>query len=157
MHKQLISVRNHHGANGTGTQAVRAGNLIYVGGQMSLDEHGQIIGTDIKTQARNAFEALKRVLAAAGATLADVVKHNVFFSCEGDQAAVTTFLNDLNEVRLQYFSDPGPTTTETRVGLEREGALILIDAWAVVGRDRVVGNAVGQTRLRAEAVVLVGA
>lgn len=136
MQKQLISVPHHHGASGTGTQAVRAGNLIYVGGQMSLDDQGRVVGGDIKTQARNVFEALKRVLAAAGATMADVVKHNVFFSCEGDQAAVTKFLDELNEVRLQYFSEPGPTTTETRVGLEREGALILVDAWAVVGEKK---------------------
>lgn len=132
MNKQLISPQNHVGGATAGTQAVRAGNLIFVGGQMSLDEQGRIVGTDITTQARNAFEALKRVLAEAGATMADVVKHNVYFSCEGDDAAVKKFLDELDAVRLTYFSDPGPTTTETRVGLDREGALILIDAWAVV-------------------------
>ncbi len=136
MHKELIAPEGHHGAAGLGTQAVRAGSLIFVGGQMSLDEQGQIIGADIMTQARNAFEALKCVLEAAGATLADVVKHNVYFSCPGDDQTVTQFLNDLDEVRLTYFSDPGPTTTETRVGLDQEGALILIDAWAVVGVEK---------------------
>ena len=136
MHKELIAPENHYGAAGLGTQAVKAGNLIFVGGQMSLDEHGQIVGTDITTQARNAFEAMKRVLEAAGATMADVVKHNVYFCCDGDDQAVTQFLNDLDAVRLDYFTDPGPTTTETRVGLDREGALILIDAWAVVGVEK---------------------
>lgn len=136
MKKQLISPQNHRGAAVPGTQAVRAGNLIFVGGQMSLDEQGHVIGNDIATQARNAFEALKRVLAEAGATMADVVKHNVYFSCDGDDAAVTKFLDELDAVRLTYFSDPGPTTTETRVGLDREGALILVDAWAVVGVEK---------------------
>lgn len=136
MHKELIAPPGHHGAAGLGTQAVKAGSLIFVGGQMSLDARGQIVGTDITTQARNAFDALKRVLEAAGATLADVVKHNVYFTCDGDDAAVTQFLNDLDAVRLNYFSDPGPTTTETRVGLDRQGALILIDAWAVVGVEK---------------------
>ena len=136
MHQELITPPGHQGAAGLGTQAVKAGNLIFVGGQMSLDQQGQIVGTDITTQARNAFEALKRVLEAAGASLADVVKHNVYFSCEGDEQAVTQFLNELDEVRLTYFSDPGPTTTETRVGLDRQGALILIDAWAVVGVEK---------------------
>lgn len=136
MKKQLISLPDHHGAAGTGTQAVRAGNLIYVGGQMSLDAQGNIVGSDITTQAKNAFDALQRVLSAAGASMSDVVKHNVYFSCDGDEAAVSQFLDELDAVRLNYFSDPGPTTTETRVGLEREGALILVDAWAVVGAQK---------------------
>lgn len=136
MSKQLINLPNHHGVAGTGTQAVRAGNLIFVGGQMSLDAAGRVVGSDIKTQATNAFEALKRVLSAAGATMADVVKHNVYFQCPGDAAAVEQFLEDLNQVRLNYFADPGPTTTETRVGLDREGALIQVDAWAVVGEKK---------------------
>jgi len=117
----------------TTTQAVRAGNLIFVGGQMSLDAQGRVVGSDITTQARTAFDALKRVLADAGGTMADVVKHNVYFHCDGDDAAVAKFMDELNRVRVTYFSDPGPTTTEVRVGLDREGALLLVDAWAVVG------------------------
>jgi len=103
---------------------------------MALDEQGLVVGSDITTQARHAFEAMKRVLAEAGATMTDVVKHNVYFDCDGDDAAVARFIDDLNQVRLTYFSDPGPTTTEIRVGLDREGALILIDAWAVVGVEK---------------------
>lgn len=137
MKMEMIAPRNHcGGASGGGTQAVRAGNLILVGGQMSLDEHGRVVGNDIATQARNAFEALKRVLAEAGASMQDVVKHNIYFQCEGGDAEVTKFLDEIDRVRLDYFSDPGPTTTETRVGLDREGALIQIDAWAVVGEPR---------------------
>ena len=132
MKKQFIAPLSHQG----GTQAVRAGNLILVGGQMSLDEHGQVVGSDIATQARNAFESLKRVLAEAGATMHDVVKHNIYFQCEGGDEEVVKFLDEIDRVRLDYFSDPGPTTTETRVGLDREGALIQIDAWAVVGEPR---------------------
>jgi len=118
------------------TQAVKAGNLIFVGGQMSLDDQGQVVGDDMKTQTRNALEAMKRVLAAAGATMADVVKHNIYFCCDGDDAAVSQCLDDVDEVRLPYFEDPGPTTTEIRVNLDREGALILVDAWAVVGAEK---------------------
>lgn len=132
MKKQFIAPLSHQG----GTQAVRAGNLILVGGLMSLDEHGRVLGDDIATQARNAFEALKRVLAEAGATMQDVVKHNIYFQCEGGDEEVVKFLDEIDRVRLDYFSDPGPTTTETRVGLDREGALIQIDAWAVVGEPR---------------------
>ncbi len=119
-----------------GTQAVRAGNLILVGGQMSLDEQGRVIGADMATQTRNAFAALKQVLAQAGATMDDVVKHNIYFRCDGDDVDVAQCLDDIDRVRLDYFRDPGPTTTETRVELDTEGALILIDAWAVVGEPR---------------------
>ena len=136
MSMQLISLNKHRGGASAGTQAVRAGNLIFVGGQMSLDESGHVVGSDITTQATNAFEALKRVLAEAGASLADVVKHNVYLSCEGDEAYVRKFMQELDAVRVNYFTAPGPTTTETRVGLDREGALILVDAWAVVGTDK---------------------
>ncbi len=137
MKKEFIAPLNHRReASGSSTQAVRAGNLILVGGQMSLDEHGRVVGDDIATQARNAFESLKRVLAEAGASMKDVVKHNIYFQCEGGDAEVAKFLDEIDRVRLDYFSDPGPTTTETRVGLDREGALIQIDAWAVVGEPR---------------------
>lgn len=135
MPAQRIAMKEHRGSTNP-VQAVRFGDLIYVGGQMSLDEQGRVIGKDITTQAQNVFESLKRVLQEAGASLSDVVKHNVFFHCDGDEAAVAKFMDDLDQVRLKYFSDPGPTTTETRVGLEVEGALILVDAWAVVGGQR---------------------
>ena len=134
MKKELIAPGTD--TSETTTQAVRAGNLIFVGGQMSLDAQGRVAGSDITTQARNAFEAMKRVLADAGGTMADVVKHNVYFHCDGDDAAVAKFIDELNRVRVQYFSDPGPTTTEVRVGLDREGALLLVDAWAVVGAEK---------------------
>ena len=134
MRKDRISPKNlRGGAPGTTTQAIRAGDLIFVGGQMSLDELGRVVGRDITTQARNALEALKRVLAEAGASMADVVKHNVYLVCEGDEPTVARFMAEVDQVRVDYFPDPGPTTTEVRCGLELDGALILIDAWAVVG------------------------
>lgn len=137
MQKEFIAPQNHRGGvSGSGTQAVRAGNLILVGGLMSLDEQGRVIGSDIATQVRNAFEVLKRVLAEAGSAMQDVVKHNIYFQCDGSDAEVAMCLNEIDRVRLDYFTDPGPTTTETRVGLDREGALIQIDAWAVVGEPR---------------------
>jgi enamine deaminase RidA (YjgF/YER057c/UK114 family) len=137
MQKQLLVPQNHIGGANSGTvQGVKAGHLVYVGGQMSLDSDGNVVGSDIKTQARNAFESVKAVLAEAGASMKDIVKHNIFFHCDGDDEAVAKFLDELDEVRLDYFSDPGPTTTEIRCGLEREGALIMIDAWATVGVDK---------------------
>lgn len=137
MRTERIAPRGHRGgASSTSTQAVRAGNFVFVGGQMSLDERGRVAGTDIATQAERAFDSLKRVLAEAGATMADVVKHNVYIDYDGDDAALGRFMDQLNQVRLAHFSDPGPATTETRVGLDREGALIQVEAIAAVGTPK---------------------
>lgn len=116
---------------------MRAGDIIFVGGQMALDANGRASG-DVATQASGAFEALKRTLAEAGATMADVVKHTVFFVCDGDDAAIARFLDELDAVRARYFTAPGPTTAEVRCGLDVEGALLMVDAWAVVGGKREV-------------------
>ncbi len=137
MKTERIAPRGHlGGASSTATQAVRAGNLIFVGGQMALDERGRVVGGDIATQAERAFDAVKRVLAEAGAGMADVVKHNVYIDYDGDAAALLRFMDQLNQVRLAHFKDPGPTTTETRVGLDREGALIQVEAIAAVGTPK---------------------
>jgi enamine deaminase RidA (YjgF/YER057c/UK114 family) len=137
MKTERIAPRGHvGGASSTATQAVRAGHLIFVGGQMSLDERGRVVGSDMATQAERAFAALERALEAAGASMADVVKHNVYIDCDGDDAALGRSLEQLNQVRLAHFRDPGPTTTETRVGLDREGALIQVEAVAAVGVPR---------------------
>ena len=134
--ERLIPENHRGGASITATQGVNAGHLVFVGGQMSLDETGRVIGDDVATQARNAFESVKRVLAEAGAGMDDVVKHNVYFDCQDDDETVVAFMAELDRVRLEYFSDPGPTTTETRVGLDREGALIQLEAVAALGVER---------------------
>lgn len=118
--------------------AIRAGELIFVGGIMALDESGRVVGDDVASQARHIFARLEEVLEEAGAGLADVVKHNVYFSCAGDAAAVQHFIDALDAVRAPLFAAPGPTTTEIRCGLDREGALLLVDAWALVGGHKEV-------------------
>ncbi len=136
MKKELLMSRNQHHGIGAATQAVKAGNHILVGGLMSLDEQGRVVGSDITSQARHVFESLKSVLAEAGATMADVVKHNVYYHCDGNDGALIKFMDDLNRVRLDYFTNPGPTTTEIQVGLDHKGALLLVDAWAIIGVER---------------------
>lgn len=143
MKTERIAPRGHvGGASSTATQAVRAGNFIFVGGQMSLDERGRVVGSDIGTQAERTFDALKRVLTEAGAGMADVVKHNVYIDHDGDDAELARFMQQLNQVRMAHFRDPGPTTTEIRAGLDREGALIQLEAVAAVGlpKQRLMPN-----------------
>jgi len=120
------------------TMAVRAGDLIFIGGLMAIDGDGGTIPGNVTAQARHIFERLATLLSEAGATMAHVVKHNVYFTCDGNDASVARFISELNAVRADYFQAPGPTTTEIRCGLEKEGALLLVDAWAVIGGAREV-------------------
>jgi enamine deaminase RidA (YjgF/YER057c/UK114 family) len=135
-----------YGADGSAPQAIRAGNLIFVGGLMAIDDSGNVAGEDVAAQARSIFERLRAVLAEAGASLADVVKHNVYFTCQNNQAAAAGFLDELDAVRTKYFTAPGPTTTEIRCGLDKQGALLMVDAWAVVGGKRELLDPPGHWR-----------
>ena len=118
------------------TQAVRAGELILIGGLMPVDSKGFVIGSSLSAQATFVFDKLKHILVEAGATLADVVKHNVYLSGGGSLANVREAIAELDSVRTAYFDAPGPTSTEIFCGLEREGVLLLVDAWVVVGVKR---------------------
>jgi enamine deaminase RidA (YjgF/YER057c/UK114 family) len=67
-----------------------------------------------------------------------VVKHSIYFTCPAEQEAIDAFLAEVDAVRAGYFTLPGPTTTEVRCGLDREGALLVLDAWVVIGGTREV-------------------
>lgn len=122
-------------------QLVRAGNLVFIGGLYAGDG-----AADVKAEARAIFERLKALLARAGATLADVVKHNIYFSSSPDGRSIAQFMAELDEVRGAYFTYPGPTTTEINCGLDRAGARLMIDAWAVIGAERELLDPPGHWR-----------
>ena len=121
---------------GNASETVRVGDLIFVSGQLPLGGDGQIAGSDVATQARAAFENLRYALADSGASMTDVIKHNVYFVCPPEQASITRFLTELDAVSDEYFTRPGPARTEVRVGLDQPGALLMLDAIAAVGGDR---------------------
>ncbi len=109
------------------SDAVRAGNTIYVSGQASLDANGNLVGpSDVVAQTRQALENMKTVLAAAGATLDDVVKVTVYLANRDDRPKV-------NEVRKEYFKANRPASTLIEISrFAIEGMLIEIEAIAVV-------------------------
>jgi enamine deaminase RidA (YjgF/YER057c/UK114 family) len=134
---EFFAPNQHRGGQpGVRSQSARHGDLIFVGGQMSLDEGGKVVGKDLAEQTRNAFDALERALAGVDATLADVVKHNVFFVCDENPNAIDRAIAEIDAVRIPLFRSPGPTTTEVRAKLDVDGALVMVDAWAVVGGYR---------------------
>lgn len=109
------------------TDAVRAGDLLFVSGCIAVDGEGRLVGgDDVVAQARQVFANLVAVLAAAGSSLADVVKVSVFLTDVADRAAV-------NEVRKELFGDVRPASTLVEVSrLVLPGARIEIEAVALV-------------------------
>ena len=116
------------------SQGWRVGNLVFVGGQLSADEQGRVIGgDDIEIQTRNVFENVTRVLCSAGADWSDVVKINTFYRFEGTGDEVVEFWEKMTKIRMEYLPDPGPCGTAVRVaGFMYDGFLIEVEVIAVV-------------------------
>ena len=109
------------------TDAVRAGELLFLSGFVPVDGDGRLVGgDDVVAQARQVFANLEAALAAAGASIHDVVKITVFLTDVGDRAAV-------NEVRQEVFGATRPASTLVEVSsLVLERARIEIDAVALL-------------------------
>ena len=109
------------------SHAWKVDKTIYVAGQLATDTAGQLVGlNDIRAQTRQAFENLTAVLEAAGASMRDVVKTTVFITDMRHREGYS-------EVRQQFYtSDPPASTLVQVVALAEPGALIEIEAIAVV-------------------------
>lgn len=103
------------------------GRTLYVSGQVSLDSAGKVVGVgDVGAQARQVFENLKAVLAAANASLENVVKITVFMTDLGG-------LSEFRKLRNEYFPKSPPASSLVKVaGLVVPELLIEIEAIAVV-------------------------
>ena len=109
------------------THVVRAGRLVFVSGCVATDGQGRLVGgADIVAQARQVHENIKRCLAAAGASFADVCKVTVFLRNVGDREKVNT-------VRKEYFGASRPASTLIEISqFVRPELLIEIEAVAVL-------------------------
>jgi 2-iminobutanoate/2-iminopropanoate deaminase len=110
---------------------VRAGRLVFVSGCVATDAAGRVVGgSDVIAQARQVHENIKRCLAAAGATFADICKVTVFLRNIQDREKVNT-------VRKEYFGPHRPASTLVEIGrLVRDDYLIEIEATAVLPEPR---------------------
>ena len=106
---------------------VRAGRLVFVSGCVASDDQGRTVGAgDIIAQARQTHENIKRCLAAAGATFADVCKVTVFLKNIAHREAVNT-------VRKEYFGASRPASTLIEISqFVRPDLLLEIEAVAVL-------------------------
>ena len=107
--------------------SIRDGRLILLSGQASIDDQGNVVGKgDMGLQVRTSLEAVKRALALAGATPADVVKLNVYTTdCRA--------FHKTQSIREAFFSKPYPAQTLVEVTrLAMRDFLVEIEATAVV-------------------------
>lgn len=102
--------------------AVRAGDFVFVSGQVPVDAQGELVGGSIENQTRQVFENLKKALALGGCALTDVCKVNVWLADARDFAA-------FNRAYMQCFGDhrPARSTVESRLMV---GALLEVDVTA---------------------------
>jgi len=126
MTKEFIMADNVLKARGY-SHAVKVGNTIYVAGCVALDEEGNVVGQDdFAAQAGQAFENMKRVLEAAGASIKDVVMMTQY--CKD-----ISRLGEIREPWRKYFSYPYPAVTAVEVSrLFLPEILLEVDAVAVV-------------------------
>ena len=106
--------------------AIRAGNTLYLAGQVARDEHGAVVGQDAAAQARQVYTNIGRVLAAAGARWTDVVKVTTYLVDRANSQAVSA-------VRFEHFGDHRPPHTGLIVaGLGSPELKVEVDVIAVL-------------------------
>lgn len=106
--------------------AVRAGDFVFVSGMASVDEQGKIVHDTFENEARRTYSNLRRILAAAGLTFADVVQVRVYLSDQKDW-------DDHNRIYREYFSDPYPART-TLIGCLGDLVKYEVDLIAYAGK-----------------------
>ena len=109
------------------TDAVRAGEFLYVSGIVAVDGHGDLVGgDDVIAQTRQVFENMRAVLGAAGCGFADVVKVTIFLTDVDDRPLI-------NPVRQEVFGATRPASTLVEVPrLAVDGAKVEIECVALV-------------------------
>jgi reactive intermediate/imine deaminase len=126
MAKEIISTDQAPKAIGTYSQAVKAGNTVYLSGQIPLDPATMLlVESSIDAQIRRVFENLKAVAEAAGGGFEDVVKLNVFLTDLAHFARV-------NEIMAEYFAEPYPARAAIGVAALPRGAAVEMDAILVL-------------------------
>ena len=122
--KQVIQTAAAPKAIGPYSQAIKAGNFIFVSGQLPLDANtGAMAGSDIATQTEKALENLRAILDAEGYGLADVVKTTVYLKNIQGFAA-------MNEVYAMFFTGDCPARAAFEVARLPKDALVEIEAVA---------------------------
>ncbi|MCQ3923295.1 MAG: RidA family protein [Rhodocyclaceae bacterium] len=124
--KRIIATADAPAAIGPYSQAVRSGNTVYLSGQIGLDPATMQMAEGIDAQIVRVFDNLKAVAAAAGGSLADAVKVNIYLTDLANFAKV-------NDAMASHFSQPYPARATVQVAALPRGALVEVDAVLVLG------------------------
>lgn len=125
--REIIATDKAPAAIGTYSQAVKVGSTVYLSGQIPLDPISMtLVEGDIETHIVRVFENLQAVAEAAGGSLQDVVKLNVFLTDLGNFAKV-------NDVMARYFRQPYPARAAIGVAALPKGAEVEMDCVLELG------------------------
>ena len=125
MKKEIIQTTHAPAAIGTYSQAVKVGDTVYLSGQIGLDPASMQLVEGIEAQVRRVFDNLKAVSEAAGGSMSDIVKLNVFLLDLANFALV-------NSIMAEYFTQPYPARAAVGVASLPRGALVEADGVMVL-------------------------
>jgi reactive intermediate/imine deaminase len=126
MTREIIQTERAPAAIGTYSQAVRAGDTVYVSGQIPLvPETGEVVAGDVEAQIRRTFDNLQAVVEAAGGTLAQVVKLTIYLTDLG-------CFPQVNAIMAGYFQPPYPARAALGVAALPRGVGVEMDAVVVL-------------------------
>jgi len=125
--REIIATDKAPQAIGTYSQAVKVGATVYLSGQIPLmPETMELVQGDMEAQIRRVFDNLSAVCVAAGGSLADIAKLNIFLTDLSHFPLV-------NQVMASYFQQPYPARAAVGVAALPKGAAVEMDAVMVVG------------------------
>ncbi len=127
MNKEAIQSPSAPAAIGPYSQAIQAGNTVYVSGQLPIDPAtGAFPGDDITSQTRQSLSNIKAILEEAGLTMADVTKTTVLLADIGE-------FGSMNAVYAEFFQAPYPARAAFQVAALPKAARVEIECVAVRG------------------------
>ena len=125
--KEIISTSNAPAAIGPYSQAVKAGNLLFISGQIPLDPAtGEVVEGDITVQTHRVLDNVKAILTEAGADFSNVVKTTVFLRDMNDFVP-------MNRVYAEYYSENCPARSAVQVGRLPKDVSVEIETIAYLG------------------------
>lgn len=124
--RKTIHAENAPAAVGPYVHAVKAGDFVYTSGQIGLVPATGVLAEGVEAQAEQALQNIQAVLAAAGTTMADVIKTTVFLADIAD-------FGKINEIYAKYFTGETPARSCLQAGALPKGALFEIEVVAYKG------------------------
>ena len=125
MTRQVIHTENAPAAIGTYSQAIMVGNTLHLSGQIGLDPYSMELVEGIEAQIRRVFDNLKAVCEAAGGSLADIAKLNIFLTDLSNFQLV-------NQIMGEYFAQPYPARAALGVASLPKGAMVEMDGIVII-------------------------